>query len=37
MIRLKNILNEDELDKYSPGSVPDDKSDQPEHSIFDYD
>ena len=37
MIKLKNILNEDELDKYSPGRVEDDKTDQPEHSIFDYD
>ena len=37
MISLKNLLNEDELDKYSPGRVEDDKTDQPEHSIFDYD
>ena len=37
MISLKNLLNEDELDKYSLGRVADDKTDQPEHSIFDYD
>ena len=37
MIKLKNILNEDDLDRYSPGRVPDDKSDQPEHNFLDYD
>ena len=37
MISLQQLLKEDELDKYSSGRVPDDKSDQPEHSIFDYD
>ena len=37
MIKLKNILNEDDLDKYSPGSVPDDKTDQPDWNLLDYD
>lgn len=37
MIKLTNLLKEDDLDKYSPGLVPDDKSDQPEHNFLDYD
>jgi hypothetical protein len=37
MISLKKILKEDDLDKYSPGRVPDDKSDQPENNFLDYD
>jgi hypothetical protein len=37
MISLKKLINEDDLDKYSPGRVEDDKTDQPELNYLDYD